>query len=127
MIVVDASAAISALLNAGAARRIVESEQLHAPHLVDSEVANGLRRLVVARRLLPEDGWNALDTLRQIGMTRYAVSPFVDRVWDLRDNLSAYDASYVALAEVLQCNLVTADARLGRAAGLQCPVTVVPR
>lgn len=127
MIVVDASAAISALLNAGAARRIVESEQLHAPHLVDSEVANGLRRLVVARRLRPEDAWNALDTLRRLGMTRYAVSPFVDRVWELRDHLSAYDASYVALAEVLQCTLVTADGRLGRAAGLQCPVTVVPR
>ncbi len=127
MIVVDASAAISALLNAGPARHIVESEQLHAPHLINSEVANGLRRLVVAGSVRPEDGWNALDTLRRIGMTRYAVSPFIDRVWELRDNLSAYDASYVALAEVLQCNLVTADARLGRASGLQCPVTVVPR
>ncbi len=127
MIVLDASAVISALLNAGPARHIAESEQLHAPHLVDSEVANGLRRLVRSGRLRPEQGWEALNTLRRLGMTRYAVSPLIDRVWELRDTLSAYDASYVALAEALQCNLVTADDRLARASDLQSPVIVVPR
>jgi predicted nucleic acid-binding protein len=127
LIVLDASAVISALLNAGPARHIAESEQLHAPHLVDSEVANGLRRLVRSGRLRPEQGWEALNTLRRLGMTRYAVSPLIDRVWELRDTLSAYDASYVALAEALQCNLVTADDRLARASDLQSPVIVVPR
>jgi len=55
------------------------------------------------------------------------VYALLDRVWELRDNLSAYDASYIALAELLSCNLVTADRRLSRAPGIGCPVTVVPR
>jgi predicted nucleic acid-binding protein len=127
VIVVDASAALSALLNAGPARSALTSEQLHAPHLIDSEVANGLRRIVAARHLGADAGWTALDTFRRLGITRYPVFSHVDRVWELRDNLSAYDASYVALAELLDCNLLTADARLSRAPGLRCPITVVPR
>ena len=71
-------------------------------------------------------GWTALDTMRKLGVTRYPVFSILDRVWELRDNLSAYDASYVALAELLDCNLLTADARLGPAPGIRCPVTVVP-
>ncbi|MGI8900400.1 MAG: type II toxin-antitoxin system VapC family toxin [Nocardioides sp.] len=68
-----------------------------------------------------------MDHFRRLGMTRYAVFTLLDRVWQLRDNLSAYDASYVALAESLDCTLLTADARLSRAPGLRCPITVVPR
>lgn len=127
MIVVDASAALSALLNAGQARRTIASERLHAPHLVDSEVASGLRRRVIAQRMGADAGWAALDTWRRLGLTRYPVFSLLDRVWELRDNLSACDASYVALAELLDCSLLTADARLGRAPGIRCPVTVVPR
>jgi predicted nucleic acid-binding protein len=127
VIVVDASAALSALLNAGPARSALASEQLHAPHLIDSEVASGLRRKVAAQRLDADAGWTALDTLRRLGMTRYPVFALLDRVWELRDNLSAYDASYVALAELLGCSLLTADGRLGRAPGPRCPITVVPR
>lgn len=127
MIVVDASAALSALLNAGPARSTLGSEQLHAPHLVDSEVANGLRRGVAAGWLDADAGWLALDAWRRLGITRYPVFSLVDRVWKLRDNLSAYDASYVALAELLRCNLLTADGRLSRAPGIRCPITVVPR
>lgn len=127
MIVVDASAALSALLNAGAARDAVASEQLHAPHLIDSEVASGLRRRVSAQRLDGAAGWLALDTWRRLGMTRYPVFTLLERVWEIRDNLSAYDASYVALAELLGCSLITADARLSRAPGVRCPITVLPR
>jgi len=127
VIVVDASAALSALLNAGPARRSLASEQLHAPHLIDSEVANGLRRRVAAAQLGADAGWTVLDTFRRLGMTRYPVFALLDRVWELRDNLSAYDASYVALAELLGCSLLTADARLSRAPGIRCPITVVPR
>ena len=127
MIVVDASAALSALLNAGPARRSLASEQLHAPHLIDSDVANGLRRRVAAAQLGADAGWSVLDTFRRLGMTRYPVFALLDRVWELRDNLSAYDASYVALAELLGCSLLTADARLSRAPGIRCPITVVPR
>ncbi|HVB93446.1 MAG TPA: PIN domain-containing protein [Acidimicrobiales bacterium] len=126
MIVADASAALSALLNAGPARRALAGEQLHAPHLIDPEVANGLRRRVAAEEVEAAAGWVTLDTMRRLGITRYPVFSILDRVWELRDDLSAYHASYVALAELLDCNLLTADARLGRAPGIRCPVTVVP-
>jgi len=59
-------------------------------------------------------------------MTRYAVFSLLDRVWELRENVSAYDASYVALAELLECPLLTADDRLSRAPGVRCAITVVP-
>lgn len=127
MIVVDGSAALSGLLNDGFAREVMATDQLHAPHLVDFEVASGLRRRVAAGQIEAEDGWTALDTWRRLGITRYAIHPLLDRVWQLRDNMSAYDAGYVALAESLDCALVTADARLSRAPGALCPITIVPR
>ena len=127
MIVVDASAALAALLNAGPARQAVSAEQLHAPHLIDSEVANALRRASAARRLDADAASAALDTWRRLGMTRYPAHSLLDRIWGLRDNLSAYDATYVALAEFLGCSLVTADARLAQAPRIDCSITLVPR
>ena len=127
MIVLDASAALSGLLNSGPARESLAGEQLHAPHLVDSEVASGLRRQVASGRIATDVGWAALDAWRRLGLTRYATYGLLERIWELRDNLSAYDAGYVALAESLRCSLVTADARISRAAGVRCPITVVPR
>ncbi|TWP35575.1 type II toxin-antitoxin system VapC family toxin [Leekyejoonella antrihumi] len=127
MIVLDASAALSAVLNAGPARESVADEQLHAPHLVDSEVVSGLRRHVISGDITADNGWAALDAWRRLGLTRYAIHGLFDRIWELRDNLSAYDAAYVALAECLDCALVTVDARISRAPGIRCPVTVVPR
>ena len=100
---------------------------MHVPHLIDPELANALRRGVAASRIEPGDAWTALDRWRRLGMSRYAVFHLFERVWELRQNLSAYDASYVALAESLDCALITADVKLGRAPGLRCPVTVVPR
>jgi len=127
VIVVDASAALSALLNSGAARRSLSVQQLHAPHLIDAEVASGLRRRVASAQLSSDAARGMLRVWSQLGMTRYAVLPLLDRVWAFRENLSAYDATYVALAEFLGCDVLTADARLSRAPGLNCPVTVVPR
>jgi predicted nucleic acid-binding protein len=127
VIVVDASAGLTALLNDGPGRQALASEQLHAPYLVDSEIASALRRRLVARQINAEDAWTALDAWRRLGLTRYAVHPLFDRMWELRDNLSAYDAGYVALAETLGCGLITADARLSRAPGIRCAITVVPR
>ena len=123
----DASAALSGLLNAGASRDLLAGEQLHAPHLIDSEVVSGLRRHVASGKVMAEDGWALLDTWRRLGLSRYATRGLLGRIWELRDNLSAYDAGYVALAESIGCSLVTADARISRAPGLRCPVTVVPR
>lgn len=127
MIVVDASAALSALLSAGPARRTLAAEQLHVPHLIDSEVTSGLRRRVAAQQMSSDTGWAVLDTWRRLGMTRYPTFSVLDRIWQLPDNLSAYDASYVALAELLDCPLLTVDGCLGRVPGIRCPITVVPR
>ncbi|TMK85051.1 MAG: type II toxin-antitoxin system VapC family toxin [Actinobacteria bacterium] len=127
MIVVDASVALAALLNAGPARRALGSGQLHVPHLIDSEIANGLRRGVAGGRIGADAGWAALATWQRLAMVRYPVFGILDRVWQLRDNLSAYDATYVALAEQLDCPLVTVDRRLSRSPGLRCPITVLPR
>jgi predicted nucleic acid-binding protein len=127
VIVVDASAALTALLNDGPARQILGAQGLHAPHLIDSELASALRRQVHMNSVTADDGWQALDAWRRIGVTRYPIFGLLQRIWELRDNVSAYDASYVAVAESLGCALVTADRRLSNAVGLQCPVTVVPR
>jgi predicted nucleic acid-binding protein len=127
MIVVDASAAVAALLNDGQARHLIGTERLHTPHLIDSEIASGLRRLVQRNQLSAADGWNALRTWRRLAVTRYPVHGLFERMWEIRENFSAYDASYVALAETLDCALVTADARLGHASQARCAITVIPR
>lgn len=127
MIVVDASAAVSGLLNAGPARRALARERVHVPHLIDAEVANALRAHVLVEQLAVQVHWAALDTWRRLGMIRYPMLPLLERVWELRDNLTAYDACYVALAESLECDLITADARLSRAPGIRCPITLVPK
>jgi len=127
MIVVDASAAVSGLLNDGQARRALGEEQVHVPHLVDSEIASALRRRVLADQISDRVGWTALDAWRRLAATRYPLFALLDRVWQLRTNLSAYDAGYVALAESLGCSLLTVDSRLSRAPGIRCAVTVVPR
>ena len=127
MIVVDSSGAIASLLNAGTARKALQDQQAHVPHLIDAEVASGLRRLVATGRLGADDGWAALDTWRRLGVTRHPVAGLLPRVWQLRENVSASDATYVALAETLDCSMVTADGRLSRAPGLRCTIAVVPR
>jgi predicted nucleic acid-binding protein len=126
MIVIDASAAVAALLNDGQARRLLAAKRVHAPHLIDSEIASALRRQVHKNRMSAADGWNALDIWRRLALMRYPTPGLLRRIWALRENLSAYDASYVALAETLDCVLVTADARFSTAPDIRCPVTVVP-
>ena len=126
MIVLDASAAVQALLNDGQARLLVAAESLPAPHLVDAEVLSALRRLVGAGTLTADDGAHCVNTWSRIGLIRYAAGPLLERIWELRQTISAYDAMYVALAEQLGCALVTADARLSGAPGLRCAVTVLP-
>jgi predicted nucleic acid-binding protein len=127
LIVLDASAAIFALANDGEARRIVEAETVVVPHLADSEVANPLRTQVLRGRIQPGEAEAALGRWARLGLRRFGVSDLLGRIWELRENLTAYDATYVALAEALACSLVTGDARLARAPGLFCPLTVVRR
>jgi predicted nucleic acid-binding protein len=126
VIVVDASAAVSALLHPGTARVALADGPLSAPHLIDVEVTSALRRRVLGGDVSARAGWTAVDAWRRIGITRYAAGGLLGRVWELRENFGAYDATYVALAEALDCPLLTADGRLSRTPGLRCAVTLVP-
>lgn len=127
MMVVDASAAVLGLLNDGDARRSLASEAVAVPHLVDSEVANALRAQVLRRTVGEEDARTALDRWARLGIRRMPVVGLLARVWELRENLTAYDATYVALAEAIGCELLTADRRLASAPGPLCRIVVVRR
>jgi predicted nucleic acid-binding protein len=122
MIVVDASALLEALLRTPAAqaveRWLFDPEQtLHAPHLLDVEVAQVIRRYAANGEIDGDRGRAALADLADLPLHRYPHDFLLLRVWDLRDNLTAYDAVYVALAEALDAPLLTRDRRLAAAAG----------
>jgi predicted nucleic acid-binding protein len=121
--VVDASAVVAALVDAGPAGSWAEqvvADVLAAPHLMPVEVANILRRASAARDLSPDVATLAHADLLDIAVTLYPYEPFAARVWQLRHNLSAYDAWYVAVAEALDAPLATLDARLAVAPGPRC-------
>lgn len=126
MIVIDAAAVVAGLLHAGSARRELRSETLHAPHLVDAEVAHVLRRQVLGGEVTAAGARAGLHSWQRGGVKRHPMTPHLGRVWELRANVTAYDACYVALAESLGCALVTLDGRLSRASGPRCPITVLP-
>lgn len=129
LIVVDASAIIEVLLQTAAGRRVGQrifgvNETLHAPHLIDLEVTQALRRFVRSGALAANRAGEALADLMDIPMTRYAHSVLLPRVWQMRDNASAYGAAYLALAEVLDAPLVTRDGVLAKA-GSRARVEVI--
>jgi len=129
LIVLDASAAVEVLLQTAAGAPMTErlldpAESLHAPHLLDVEVAQILRRLVRRGELAPDRARQALDDLAGLPLERYSHEILMPRVWTLRENLTAYDAAYVALAEVLEATLLTRDARIPRAPGHAARVEV---
>lgn len=122
MIVADASVIVDILLRVPGvealdARLFDSGESLHAPHLVDVEVAHVLRRYGVRGELSEARGISALALLQRLPLKRHAHDPLLQRMWTLRQNLSAYDAAYVTLAEGLDATLFTRDARLARSAG----------
>lgn len=129
MIVVDASVLAPALADDDAdgerARARLHGEQLAAPELIDLEVISTLRRATRAKRLDVDRSAQALTDLAALPLQRVPHLPLLGRVWELRDNLTAYDASYVALAEALDTVLVTADGRIERASGINCEVAVL--
>lgn len=122
MIVLDASAVVELLLVTEAGRTVAQrisdpTESLHAPHLLSVEVAQVLRRLHTSGDLSAPRARQALEDLADLGIEHYSHEPFLDRMWALRANLTAYDAAYVALAEALDAPLMTLDARLAEAPG----------
>jgi predicted nucleic acid-binding protein len=130
MSVLDASAVIELLLQTKVGRAVAErlddpAVDLHAPHLLDVEVVQVLRRYVRAGSLTSREAAATLDDLRALDVERHGHEALLDRVWALRENLTAYDAVYVALAEALETTLLTCDSTLARAPGLGRRVTLV--
>jgi predicted nucleic acid-binding protein len=125
MVVIDASVLVDALLVAGPARERLANDNLQAPELIDAELLSVLRRLVLADKLPEGHALQALATAQRLGLRRHPSRSLWPRAWELRTNLSAYDALYVALAERLDAPLLTADARLSRAPELRCPVELL--
>lgn len=122
MIVLDASAAVDWLLQTTAGQRIEQriytrNESLHAPHLLDLEVAQVLRRLVREGAVSVQRAEAAVQDLQVLRITRYPHFVLLPKIWNLRNNLSAYDAAYVTLAENLGAVLVTRDSHLASAPG----------
>jgi predicted nucleic acid-binding protein len=117
LIVLDASAAIDWLLQTPAGQQIEQriysaGESLHAPHLIDIEIAQVLRRLVRENTVSERRAEEAIADLLDLRITRYPHSVLLPRIWELRHDLSAYDAAYVVLAEMLSAPLITRDSRL---------------
>jgi predicted nucleic acid-binding protein len=129
VIVVDASVVATALADDGSdgdrARQRLRGEQLTAPHLLDVEVASAWRRLAAAGHLDRRRVALALEDLRGLRVDRIAHGPLLARCWQLRENLTVYDAAYVALAEATGALLVTADARLANSPGPHCRFEVL--
>jgi predicted nucleic acid-binding protein len=127
VIVLDASAAVDWLLQTSAGQRIEKriyshNESLHTPHLLDLEVTQVLRRLVREGVLTAHRADEAVHDLLDLRITRYPHFVLLPRIWQLRHNLSAYDAAYVVLAEKLGAALVTRDGRLASASGHAAPI-----
>ena len=129
MLVVDASVAAPAVADGGDSgrryRQRLRGEQLAAPDLLRVEVLSVLRRQHRLGGLDAKQAAAAVDDLLDLEVDVYPTGPLLRRVWELRENVTAYDACYVALAEALGCSLLTSDARLSRAGGPACDIELI--
>ena len=130
MIVLDASAVVDLALGSPRGRRVAErllrrTGRLQAPHLVDLEVVQAMRRLVAIGAVTEGRARAGLDAIALLPLDRHPHAPYVERIWALRRNLTAYDAAYVALAEGLDATLLTCDGRIAAAPGHRARVEVV--
>lgn len=130
MTVVDASVLVHALVGADQAaercrRTVAAQPTLAAPQILRAEAISALRQLERLDMLAPAPARQAVDRVRRLDTWDYPIDPFVERVWELRDNLTTYDAWYVAVAERLGLSLATLDQRLADAPGPTCSVQVV--
>jgi predicted nucleic acid-binding protein len=130
VIVIDASALIEVLLNTPAGGRVAErlfgrNDTLHAPHVLDLEVSQVLRRYALSGAIDAQRSRQALEDLADLPLNRYPHNIFLQRIWALRRNLTAYDAAYIALAEALRAPVVTRDGALARAPGHSARVEII--
>lgn len=121
VLVIDTSAALDALASRGPAPGLIErlagDGDLHTPHLIDTEVLHALRRMIINKEISDDRAADVRSDFADLKLVRYPHEPLSDRIWALRHNLTAYDATFVALAEMLAAPLVTCDARLASAPG----------
>jgi predicted nucleic acid-binding protein len=129
VLVVDANVLVVALADDGPdgdhARTRLRDERLAAPELVDLEVASVLRRLMRSSEKDVRRAQLALSDLAELPLVRATHRPLLARCWELRDNVTIYDAAYVALAEALHATLLTGDRRLARASGPRCHIELL--
>jgi predicted nucleic acid-binding protein len=130
VIVLDASAVLELILSTTAGRQVADriaspAESLHAPHLIDVEVAQALRRYARTGQLDAVRAGEALEDLADLDIRRYAHDLLLPRIWELRANATAYDAAYLALAEILRAPLLTRDTALAAVPGVRARVEVL--
>jgi predicted nucleic acid-binding protein len=129
MIVVDASVILHVLVDAAVEPHIIDrlesSNGLLAPHLIDLEVINGIRKQLFLKNLTAQHAGAALDDFHSLTIDRRATHMFIDRIWELRSNLTPYDAAYVALAEMVDLPLITRDAKIATVKDLKAPIILV--
>ena len=122
--VIDSSVVVAALLDSGTngtwAESVLERGSLYAPELLRVEAANVLRRLERAKQITQQEANAAFEDLMDLDVELHAFEPFSERIWDLRHNVTSYDAWFVALAEALKLPLATLDGRLAKAEGARC-------
>lgn len=131
IVVVDASVVVAALVDSGPdggwAEQVLTSGSLAAPHLLLAEVANVVRRAALAGKITADAATLAHADLRALRVDLFPYEPFAGRIWELRGNVTCYDAWYIALAEYLGRPLATLDDRLARAPGLKCAIQLPAR
>jgi predicted nucleic acid-binding protein len=122
--VIDASVLVAALIDTGPhgvwAEDVLARGSLHAPELARAEATNMLRRLERAKLITTPEANGAQDDLMQLNIDSFSFEPFADRIWELRHNVTSYDAWYVALAEALKLPLATLDEALSKSNGVAC-------
>lgn len=131
MIILDASAAVDLLVEESdpgkwVAEQVAREENLGAPHLIDLEVMSSLRRLVSRQEIPRARARDAITGLAELGIIRYPVMDLVERIWQLHERLTPYDAAYVVLSETLGVPLVTTDLRLARSHGHRAEILAYP-
>jgi predicted nucleic acid-binding protein len=129
VLVVDTSAVLESLAADDPPLRLTErlaaDGDLHAPHLIDTEVLHALRSMRLTGRITEERAADARRDFAELSLVRYPHHPLSNRVWELRHNLTAYDATFVALAELLTVPLITCDARLASAPGHEATIELI--